>query len=125
MVVYSRVQQIFKSIFCVSLVIFTTFCLFSHVLFIQSNAYKITTPIEHGESVEEKEEAILQSSEKTSEIPSEHPTEKPDEIDLDELEIDDYLIFQAPKFCPPGQAMDEKGRCRKKAFRNIRKEAFS
>lgn len=126
MVVYLSMQQIFKSIFFVSLATFTVFCLLNQISVIQINAYKIT-PKDSTQKFDQEESVECSSVENDSSgQTSEKPVLKPrEEIEIDDFHIDDYLLFQVPKFCPPGQTMDGKGRCRKKVVPNNKKASLN
>lgn len=120
MVVYS-VQQIFTSAFCVTFAIFISFYLLSVVVVIPIDAYKSSI-----KDLTQKTEGTKIPKTSTENAASLHVTEKPEEMEIDDLlDVDDYLIFQVPKFCPPGQVMDGNGRCRKKLFGEGRKLSFN
>lgn len=103
-------QQIFKSTFCVSFAIFICFYLLSVVISTPIDAYKISS----SKDLTQKTEGSENDRTSLEDAASELSTDKSDESEIDDLEVEDFLLFQVPKFCKPGHVFDEKGRCRKK-----------
>lgn len=76
------------------------------------DAYKISSSKDLTQKTEgsENERTSIEEAASMHELSN----DKSDESEIDDLEVEDFLLFQVPKFCKPGHVFDEKGRCRKK-----------